>query len=156
MAVEPESAARVLVQELTERACRNRLTVPCVKRLPPLLSQHPRPLQFALALLLPALYGALTGYVLGRSEPGYLILSLIGVVGGFGAGFDHLGARAGAARGLLAGSVFGSFILIAHEIDGSDAEAHLPEPAILLVVITTLLGIGFAAVGGRVRERARR
>lgn len=125
-------------------------------RLPPLLKEHPRWLQVQLALVLPALFGALTGYFLGVSEGVYLVLSITGVVGGIGAGFDHLGAAAGAKRGLLAGSVFGAAILIAHEIHGEEAKAHLPEPAILLVVITTVLGIGFAALGGWLRERASR
>lgn len=123
-------------------------------RLPPLLAEHPRSVQFLLAVALPAAYGALTGYFLGRSEPVYLILSLIGVLGGVGAGFDHLGAAAGARRGIVAGSVFGAFILIAHEIDGATAKAYLPEPAILLVLITTALAIGFAAAGGWLRNRA--
>ena len=124
------------------------------RRLPPRLSQHPRQVQVLLAVVLPAVYGALTGYFLGVSEGTYLVLSLIGIVGGIGAGFDHYGAAAGAKRGVIAGSVFGASILIAHEIHGADAKANLPDPAILLVVITTLLGAGFAALGGWLRERA--
>jgi hypothetical protein len=122
-------------------------------KLAPLLSEHPRSLQFLLAFVVPAAYGAVTGYFLGISESVYLILSIIGIVGAVGAGFDHVGAGAGAARGAIAGSVFGAAILIAHEIDGSEAEAHLPEPAILLVVITTVLAIAFAALGGWLRGR---
>ena len=79
-----------------------------------------------------------TGYFLGVSEGTYLVLSILGVLGGIGAGFDHLGAAEGAKRGVLAGVLFGSSILIAHEIHGAEAEAHLPEPAILLVVITAV------------------
>jgi hypothetical protein len=123
-------------------------------RLPPLLSEHPRSLQVFLAIILPAAYGALTGYILGVSEGTYLVLSIIGILGGIGAGFDHLGARAGAMRGLLAGVIFGSSILIAHEIHGAEAKADLPDPAILLVVVTTLLGAAFGALGGWMRERA--
>jgi len=122
-------------------------------RLPPLLEEHPRPVQILLAVVVPALYGALTGYTLGVSKATYLILSIIGVVGGIGAGFDHLGARAGARRGLLAGSIFGASILIAHEIHGATAKADLPHPAILLVLITALLGAAFGALGGRLRAR---
>ena len=122
-------------------------------RLPPLLSEHPRPVQAFLAVVLPAAYGALTGYFLGVSETTYLVLSIIGVLGGIGAGFDHLGPGAGARRGVLAGLIFGSSILIAHEIHGADAEAHLPEPAILLIVLTTGLGAAFGALGGWLRER---
>ena len=106
-----------------------------------------------LAILLPAAFGALTGYFLGVSEITYLVLSVIGIVGGIGAGFDHMGAGAGAKRGLLAGFVFGSSILIAHEIHGAEAEADLPDPPVLLIVVTTALGCAFAALGGWLRER---
>jgi hypothetical protein len=123
-------------------------------RLPPLLSEHPRSIQILLAVVLPATYGAVTGYFLGVSEPTYLVLSIIGILGGIGAGFDHLGVRAGARRGVIAGLIFGGSILIAHEIHGADPKADLPDPAILLVVITTVLGAAFAALGGWLRERA--
>jgi hypothetical protein len=123
-------------------------------KLAPLLSEHPRSVQALLVLVVPAAYGALTGYFLGVSESVYLVLSIVGIVGAVGAGLDHLGARAGAARGVIAGTVFGASILIAHEIDGSEAEAHLPDPAILLVAVTTILAVAFAALGGWLRERA--
>jgi hypothetical protein len=121
--------------------------------LPPLLSERPRATQILLAVVVPAVYGALTGIFLGVSEPIYLVLSIVGILGGVGAGLDHMGAAAGASRGILAGSLFGGSILIAHELSGAEAEAHLPEPAILLVVITTVLAIGLAAFGGWLRER---
>ena len=120
---------------------------------PPLLKEHPRSLQVFLAIILPAAYGAVTGYFLGVSEGTYLVLSIIGILGGIGAGFDHLGAREGAMRGVLAGLIFGSSILIAHEIHGATAKADLPDPAILLVVVTTVLGAAFGALGGWIRAR---
>lgn len=119
----------------------------------PLLADHPRWLQVILAVVVPAIYGAVTGYYLGVSEVTYLVLSILGVIGGIGAGFDHVGAAAGARRGLLAGSVFGASILIAHEIHGAEAKAHLPDPAIVLVVVTTVLALLFGAIGGKLRER---
>jgi hypothetical protein len=122
-------------------------------RLPPLLSNHPRPVQLFLVVVLPALYGALTGYLLGVSAPAYVVLSLLGVLGGIGAGLDHLGAAAGARRGVLAGSIFGGAILIAHAIHGASAKADLPDPPVLLVVFTTVLAVAFAAFGGWIRER---
>jgi hypothetical protein len=125
-------------------------------RLPPRLSEHPPAVRFLLAGVVPAVYGALTGWMLGVSEPVYLVMSVLGILGGIGAGFDHLGAAAGAKRGLVAGAVFGGFILIAHELIGAEAKAHLPEPAILLVAITTVLGVAFAALGGLLRTRAER
>jgi hypothetical protein len=124
--------------------------------LPPRLSEHPRSIQVFLAVILPAAFGALTGYFLGISETTYLVLSIIGIAGGIGAGFDHLGAGAGARRGVLAGAIFGGSILITHEIHGAEAKADLPHPAILLVLITITLGAAFGAVGGWLRRRAER
>jgi hypothetical protein len=124
-----------------------------VKTLPPLLSEHPPAVRFALAIVLPVAFGAITGVVLGIGEPGYLVLSVLGVVGGIGAGFDHLGAEAGVKRGLVGGSLFGLAILAAHELHGEPATAELPEPAILLAVITTVLGAAFGALGGWLRQR---
>jgi hypothetical protein len=122
--------------------------------LPPLLAEHPRGLQILLAGVVPVLYGAVTGLFLGISEGTYLVLSIIGIVGGIGAGFDHLGAGAGARRGFVAGLLFGGSILIAHQIHGADAKADLPDPEILLLVVTTLLGAAFGALGGWLRRRA--
>jgi hypothetical protein len=120
------------------------------------MSENPRPVQVILVGIVPAVFGAITGILLGVSEPVYLVLSLLGVLGGFAAGFDHVGARSGAQRGVLAGFLFGASILVAHELSGMDAEAHLPEPAIVLVAITTVLGAAFAAVGGAMRARRER
>jgi hypothetical protein len=125
-------------------------------RLPPLIEEHPRPVQILLAVVLPVLYGAATGYALGVSKSTYVILSVIGVVGGIGAGFDHLGPKAGALRGLLAGSLFSGSILIAHEIHGATAKADLPHPAIFLVPIICVLAVAFGALGGWLRARAAR
>lgn len=123
------------------------------RKLPPLLSERSRNEQIVIAGVIPALFGAITGYFLGVSEGTYAVLSAVGVLGGIGAGFDHYGAVAGAKRGLLAGAIFGAAILITHEIHGAEAEAQLPEPAVLLVVITTVLGAAFGALGGWVRGR---
>jgi hypothetical protein len=122
-------------------------------RLPPLLREHPRRLQVLLALMLPAAYGALTGYFLGVSEVTYVVLSILGVLGGIGAWFDHMGAAIGLRRGIVAGLIFGSAILIAHEVHGADAKADLPDPETLLVAITTGLGAAFGALGGWLRAR---
>ena len=123
-------------------------------KVPPLFSEMPRTAQIVLGGVIPAAYGAVTGYFLGENEAVYLVLSVIGIVGAIGAGFDHVGAKAGARRGVLAGSLFGGFILIAYELRGEPAKADLPDPAILLVVLTTVLAIGFAALGGWLRQRA--
>ncbi len=123
------------------------------RRLPPLMADNPRAVQIAFVMGAPVVFGAIIGVFLGLSETVYAVLSIIGVLGGVVAGFDHLGARAGARRGLLAGALFGASIVIAHELHGRAAKAHLPDPEILLVVITTVLGVAFAAAGGALPAR---
>jgi hypothetical protein len=120
------------------------------------MSEHSRPVQILLVGVVPAVYGAITGYFLGVSEGPYIVLSIVGIVGGVAAGFDHVGAKAGAIRGIAAGSIFGGFILIAHEIQGGDVKADIPHPGILLVVVTTVLASLFASIGGWARARAER
>ena len=120
---------------------------------PPLLADRPPALRIALAVVLPAAFGALCGWLLGVNEPAYLILTILAILGGLGAGFDHLGWREGLIRGMLGGALFGGFILIAHEISGEEPKAELPEPAILLAVITTVLGALLGALGGRARAK---
>ena len=121
-------------------------------RYPPLLEEHPRWLQILLAVVAPVLFGALTGYVLGVSATTYLVLSVVAAVGGIGAGFDHRGSAAGAKRGLLGGALFGGAFLVTHELHGVAARAALPDPAILLLLITITTGAAFGALGGRLRE----
>jgi len=104
-----------------------------------------------LAIVVPAVFGLLTGIVLGVSEIGYLVLSVLGIAGGFFAGLEHRFVPEGAIRGFTGGILFGTFILLGHKVSGLDAKAHLPEPAAVLVVITTVLGIGLGALGARTR-----
>jgi hypothetical protein len=121
--------------------------------MPHLLRSRPVPLQFVLAGVVPALFGAVTGWMLGVSEIGYLVLSFLGIAGGYAAGLEHDGAGEGALRGVVGGALFGGFILIAAELIDKEHKAHLPEPEILLVAITTAFGVGLGALGGRRRHR---
>ena len=122
-------------------------------RQPELLESHPPQTQLILALVAPAVFGAVTGIFLGISEIVYLVLSILGIGGGYLAGKEHIGASEGALRGFTGGILFGTFILAAHAVTGLERKAHLPEPEILLVVITTVFGIGLGALGGRARAK---
>jgi len=122
-------------------------------RQPDLLESHPPGTQLILAIAVPAVFGAVTGVVLGISEIGYILLSVLGIGGGFLAGKEHLGAEEGATRGFTGGILFGTFILAGHAITGLERQAHLPEPEILLVVITTVAGMILGALGGRSRAK---
>jgi len=122
-------------------------------RQPDLLESHSPETQLILTLVVPSAFGAITGIFLGVSEAIYLFLSILGIAGGYLAGKEHIGAREGALRGFTGGILFGTFILAAHALTGLERQAHLPEPEILLVVITTVFGIGLGALGGRSREK---
>ena len=123
---------------------------------PPLLSSRSPGMQLVLGDVVPCAYGALCGVVLGASKPLYLLLSLLAAVGGFLAGFEHRGAGEGVARGLVGGLLFGTFILLAHRITGAHPKASLPNPEIVLVVLTALFGAGLGAAGGALRARRSR
>jgi 4-hydroxybenzoate polyprenyltransferase len=120
----------------------------------PLLLDRPFPAQVFLAVVLPTAFGLLVGFFLGVSEVGYLILSLLGILGGIGAGYDHLGSDQGFVRGIMGGALFGIAILVGHSIFGQEAKADVPHPHFILVVITTILGALFGAIGGALRARA--
>ncbi|HYH58361.1 MAG TPA: hypothetical protein VD790_03970 [Thermoleophilaceae bacterium] len=124
-------------------------------RQPKLFESHGPVLQIVLAIFVPALFGIVTGVVLGLSEIGYLVLAVpIGIGGGYFAGKEHLGAAEGAMRGFTGGILFGTFILAADAATGMERKAHLPEPDALLVVLTTGFGVALGALGGRSRQRA--
>jgi hypothetical protein len=101
----------------------------------------------------PVVLGVICGILLGTSKSAYLVLSLLTIAGGFLAGFEHAGGGEGALRGLCGGTLFGGFILIAHEIDGREATADLPHPAIVLVLVTAVIGTLLGAWGGYMRAR---
>jgi hypothetical protein len=121
--------------------------------MPELLRERPLPVQAIAALVVPAIFGGITGWTLGVNEAAYVVLSLLGIGGGYFAGFEHEGTKAGAIRGIFGGSLFGASILLVHEAIGAEPKAHLPHPEILLVGITTAFGVGLGALGGRRRAQ---
>ena len=118
----------------------------------PLLATR-RPWEQAFAVLaLPALFGAICGVLLGVSAAAYTVLTLLGILGGLAAGYDHATPSEGALRGVAAGSLFGTFILLGHAIAGTHAKAKLPEPHIVLPIATTLISIVLGMIGGAIRR----
>ena len=59
-------------------------------------------------------------------------------------------------RGAIGGLIFGSFILIGHEIMNNEPKAHLPDPQSGLVFVTTLGGAILGALGAHWRKRQER
>lgn len=120
---------------------------------PPLFDHHPARVQILLGIVGPIIAGVIGGVLLVVSEPIYLVYSVLMIAAGYFGGLEHVGGEEGALRGFTGGLLFGTFILFAKEISGSDPKAELPEPEIVLVVITTVLGIGLGALGGRSRGK---
>jgi hypothetical protein len=119
--------------------------------MPTLLRTRPVPLQLVLAGLVPIVFGAICGWLLGVNEVAYLIASILAIAGGYVAGLEHHGAGEGAIRGLIGGALFGGSILLVHEAIGDEPKAELPDPKILLVAITVVFGVVLGALGGRRR-----
>lgn len=101
----------------------------------------------------PVLLGVITGTLLGVSEIAYLVVSILAIAGGYLAGMEHAGAVEGFYRGLIGGLLFGSTILITNGVLDKAPKADLPDPATLLIVITTVFGAILGTLGGRARAR---
>jgi hypothetical protein len=126
-------------------------------KLPPPFDERPFWLQVAGGIVVPLVFGMLTGFVLGWSEILYYVLAgPIAIAGGFLGGIEHRGADDGLVRGAIGGLVFGSFILIGHEIMNNEPKAHLPDPQGGLVFVTALGGAILGALGGHWRMRQER
>jgi hypothetical protein len=122
----------------------------------PLLRERSPVAQIALAVGGPLIFGAICGAVLSVSGPAYTTLTIIALLGGVLAGFDHLGANEGAVRGFCAGLVFGVVILATHALIGGEPKAKLPHPHGGLVFVTVIASIIAGSVGGALRARRER
>ena len=110
-------------------------------------------MQIGLAVGGPVVLGALCGWLLGVNETAYLVLSILAIVGGIASGYEHPDGDEGAVRGFCGGIIFGAMILATNAVIGAEPTAHLPEPPVFLVVMTTVLGMAFGAIGGWLRKR---
>jgi len=101
----------------------------------------------------PILFGVLAGVLLMVSEPAYLVVSLLAAVGAILAGLEHRGPAEGAMRGLAGGLLFGAFILLVEAIWDGEPTAELPEPQLVLIVFTVVVGVALSSLGGLIRSR---
>jgi hypothetical protein len=120
---------------------------------PALFRERTVPVQILLAGLLPLAFGALCGYLLGASSPGFKIVSALGAIGGIGAGFEHDGPKGGFWRGLSGGTLFAAALVITHRISGAPPLTVWPLPLTMMAVIYALTGIPFGVLGSWLRER---
>jgi hypothetical protein len=123
----------------------------------PLFEDRPVAVQLIGGIVVPMLFGLLTGFALAWNEVAYLVLvGPVGIIGGLLAGTEHKGADEGFVRGLIGGLVFSSFILLGLEIMNDEPKAEIPEPQAGLVFFITLVSGGLGALGGAYRARFER
>ena len=74
--------------------------------------------------------------------------------GGVGGGAQYARRADALLRGLVAGALFGAFILLGFELSGEDeAKVDLPDPHVLLLVLTILPSLLLHWVGWRLRPK---
>ena len=126
--------------------------------MPVLLKDRSPGAEAVVAVLVPIVFGVVAGVLLGVNEIAYLVISLLGILGGYAAGLEHEDGLEGFYRGLLGGLLFGSTILITNGLLDEEPEADLPDPETLLIVITAVLGaiLGFLGARSRAKRSAQR
>ncbi|HWN73313.1 MAG TPA: hypothetical protein VNN15_05855 [Solirubrobacterales bacterium] len=122
---------------------------------PTLLRDRPENTQVALAVVVPLLFGAVVGVVLGTSASLYWILLAVATLAALLSGLEHHEVKEAAGRGAVAGAMFGLGILAAHQLAGTDAKVSLGSFPPLLIVIDAIAGALLAALGCWLSRRAR-
>jgi uncharacterized membrane protein len=105
--------------------------------------------------VIPALVGALAGFLVGVSAVGYWVVAILAGVGAFLGGFEHDGGWDAADRGFFGGVIYGTTLLLVHELIHNHAKVSLGAFPPFLVVITALAGTLLSAAGGRLARGQR-
>jgi hypothetical protein len=106
------------------------------------------------ALILPSVFGLLCGLALGVSGALYLVGVIIALFGGIGGGAQYARRSDALVRGLVAGALFGAFILLGFELGGEDeAKVDLPDPHVVLLVFTIVPSLFLHWLGWRLRPK---
>jgi hypothetical protein len=123
-------------------------------KLPPPFDERPFWLQVLGGIVVPVVFGLLCGVALGWNEIVYYVMvGPLAIAGGFLGGIEHRNVDDGVLRGAIGGLVFGSFVLIGHEIANDEPKAHLPDPQGALVFVTTLFGAILGGLGAYWRSK---
>jgi hypothetical protein len=109
-----------------------------------------------LAVIVPLVFGAVVGVVLGTSASLYWILLGVAALGALLSGLEHADIKEAAGRGAVAGAMFGLGILAAHQLAGTDAKVDLGSFPPLLIVINAIAGALLATLGCWLSGRRRR
>jgi hypothetical protein len=101
----------------------------------------------------PVLLGAICGWLLGITEIGYTVLTLLSVLGGLAAGYEHATPRSGALRGLWGGTLFSLTICEVHRLIGNDSLARTPTPVEIIIPIFAIISMYLGFYGARARRK---
>ncbi len=123
------------------------------RKLPTLFESRPMGVRILLVVVVPAVFGAIAGFLLAPLPGLYIALQVVAAVGGILAGLEHRGFGQAAMRGLGAGLVFGVAILVAHAISGGTDHNYLGKAPIALPAITAVAGAILALIGAFARRR---
>jgi hypothetical protein len=118
---------------------------------PVYLLDRPLALRLLLVVVVPGVFGLICGYFLGHSKTVYIVLQVFAAIGGYVAGFEHRSGREAGIRGFLGGAFFGGGILLMHQITGDHEAVKLPDPPIILLAFTAVIGAILAAFGAGAR-----
>jgi hypothetical protein len=122
---------------------------------PMLFRDRPRPVQIVLGGVVPGVFGALAGVLVGVSSGAYWAWGALAAIGSIVGGFEHQDGWGGADRGLVAGAIYGAALLLVHAIAGTHAKVSLGSFPPLLIVVTAIAGMLLSALGGRIARQGR-
>jgi hypothetical protein len=123
---------------------------------PTLFRDRSRTFQVIVGGVVPLLFGAVVGIVVGVTSGGYWALAALAALGGVLAGLEHRDGWGGADRGLVGGALFGLGVVVAHAIAGTHAKVSLGSFPPFVIVIDAIIGMLLGALGGRLARSLRR
>jgi hypothetical protein len=123
---------------------------------PPPFNERTEGQKVIIGAVVPALIGGLAGFLVGVSAAAYWAVGLLAAIGAFLGGFEHADGWDAADRGFFGGVIYGTSLLLVHELIHDTAKVSLGSFPPFLVVITALAGTLLSAAGGRVARTQRR
>ena len=104
-------------------------------------------------LIGPVLLGVICGWLLGVTEVGYTVLTVLAILGGLAAGYEHSTLGSGALRGLWGGALFSLTICEVHRLIGNDSLATTPKPIEIIVIVFAAIGSVLGLIGAALRRK---
>ena len=123
---------------------------------PPPFNERSEGQKVVIGAVIPAVIGGLAGFLVGASAAAYWVVAILAGVGAFLSGFEHSDGWDAADRGFFGGVIYGTSLLLVHELIHDQAKVSLGSFPPFLVVVTALAGTLLAAAGGHLARAQRR